>query len=129
MGLYKPGEPVSLEEGFRDPPAISRLQGWWQLHGSAVSKKEITRHLEAFADKGLGGVGIKDTYNMPRDEATRHIEDIDFMSGEWLDMYAHIAAECRRLGLICWVWLGSGWAAGGPWITPEMSVQGLTFAA
>ncbi|MDZ7615409.1 MAG: hypothetical protein U1E05_00305, partial [Patescibacteria group bacterium] len=24
LGLYKPGEPVSLEDGFLDPPPISR---------------------------------------------------------------------------------------------------------
>ena len=40
LGLFKPGEAVALEEGFRDPPAISRLQCWWQCHGSAFTKAE-----------------------------------------------------------------------------------------
>ncbi len=134
LGLFKPGTPVPLEEGFHDPPPISRAQCWWQCHGSAFTKKEITRQLEEFKAKGMGGVTIKDTsasytdtLSMPRDEKTAHIKDIGYMSPEWLDMFAHIAAECKRLGLICRSRLGSGWNEGGPWVTPEMSSQILAF--
>ena len=77
--------------------------------------------------KGMGGVTVKDTLAMPRDEHTGHIRDIPFMSPEWLDMFGHIVAECERLGLICRCRLGSGWNAGGPWVTPAMSSQVLTF--
>lgn len=128
LGLFKPGEPVDLEEGFRDPPPISRVQCWWQSHGSAFTKEKITRQLEEFKVKGMGGVTVKDTLAMPRDECTTNIRDIPFMSPEWLDMFAHIVAECQRIGLICRCRLGSGWNAGGPWVTPEMSSQVLTFA-
>ncbi len=128
LGLFKVGEPVGLEEGFRDPPPISRVQCWWQSHGSAFTKEEITRQLEEFKAKGMGGVTVKDTLAMPRDERTAHIQDIPFMSPRWLDMFSHIVAECQRLGLICRCRLGSGWNAGGPWVTPEMSSQVLTFA-
>ena len=134
LGLFKPGDAVGLEEGFRDPPSISRVQCWWQCHGSAFTKKEITRQLEEFKAKGMGGVTIKDTgasyketLSMPRDEKTAHIKDIPYMSPQWLDMFAHIVAECGRLGLICRSRLGSGWNEGGPWVTPEMSSQMLAF--
>ena len=66
LGLFKPGEPLSLEEGFADPPPVSRIQCWWQSHGSAFTKAEITRQLEEFHAKGMGGVTIKDTLAMPR---------------------------------------------------------------
>ncbi len=128
LGLYKPGEPISLAEGFADPPAISRVQCWWQCHGSAFTKGEITRQLEEFKAKGMGGVTVKDTTVQPRDEKTRHIKNIPYMSPQWLDMFAHVVAECGRLGLICRTRLGSGWNAGGPWVTPEMSTQALAFA-
>lgn len=127
LGLFKPGTPVSLEDGFRDPPAISRAGCWWQTHGSAFTKKEITRQLEEFKDKGMGGVTIKDTRPMPRDSQTSHIKDIDYMSPEWLDMFAHIVSECGRLGMICRSRLGSGWNEGGPWITPDQSTKKLFF--
>ena len=134
LGLFKPGEPVSLEGGFRDPPPISRTQCWWQCHGSAFAKKEITRQLEEFKARGMGGVTIKDTgasykdsLSMPRDEKTAHIKNIPYMSPQWLEMFAHIAAECQRLGLICRSRLGSGWNEGGPWVTPEMSSQIMAF--
>ncbi|MFO7974120.1 MAG: glycosyl hydrolase [Candidatus Hydrogenedentota bacterium] len=128
LGLFKPGEPVSLEEGFAAPTPISRVQCWWQCHGSAFTRAEITRQLEQFRDKGMGGVTVKDTLAMPRTPETEHIEDIAFMSEKWLDMFAHIVSECERLGLICRSRLGSGWNAGGPWVTPAMSSQEMRFA-
>ena len=127
LGLFKPGKPVSLEEGFRDPPPISRAQCWWQCLGSAWTKEEITREIEEFKVKGMGGVTIKDTLPMPRDAKTEHIKDVPYMSPEWLDLFAHVVAECGRLGLICRSRLGSGWNEGGPWVTPEMSSQELAF--
>lgn len=43
LALFKPGAVVPLEEGFRDPPPISRVQCWWQPSGSAFTREEITR--------------------------------------------------------------------------------------
>ena len=128
LGVLKPGKPVPLDEGFRDPPSICRVQCWWQCHGSAFTKEEITRQLEEFKAQGFGGVTVKDTTNMPRDKNTQHIADIDYVSPRWLDMFAHIVKECERLGLICRTRLGSGWNAGGPWVKPHMASQVMAFA-
>lgn len=128
LGLFKAGEPLSLDEGFAEPPPISRVQCWWQCHGSAFTEAEITRQLEEFHDKGMGGVTIKDTLAMPRTPETEHIEDIPFMSDHWLRMFAHIVSECERLNMICRSRLGSGWNAGGPWVSPEISSQEMRFA-
>jgi hypothetical protein len=125
LGVLKPGKPVPLDEGFRDPPPICRVQCWWQCHGSAFTKEEITRQLEELKAKGFGGVTVKDTTNMPRGEKTQHIADIDYMSPKWLEMFARIDRECERLGLICRTRLGSGWNAGGPWV--NVPHQQVTF--
>ena len=125
LGLFQAGEPVSLEDGFRNPPAVSRAKCWWQSHGSAFTKESVTYQLEEFKAKGMGGVTIKDTLSMPRDEKTAHIKDLPFMSPQWLDLFGHIAAECKRLGLVLRCRLGSGWNEGGPWITPRISSQDL----
>jgi len=128
LGLSKPGPVVPLEEGFRNPPPISRVQCWWQPPGSPFTREEITRELEEFKAHGMGGVTIKDTTEMPRDERTQHIKDIPFMSDAWLDMFAHIVAECGRLGLICRSRSSSGWNEGGPWIPLDQSSKALVFA-
>lgn len=129
LGLYKSGKVVTLKEGFIDPPPISRVQCWWQCHGSAFTKEEVTRQLEEFKEKGFGGVTVKDTIEQPRDDATRSIENINYMSPRWLEMFEHIVQESGRLGMICRTRLGSGWNAGGPWVTPELSTQKLRFAS
>ena len=128
LGLFKPGKPLALEAGFSDPPPISRIWCWWQCHGSAFTKQELTHQLEQFAEQGFGGVEIKDTVLQPRDERTESIKDIPFMSSEWLDMFAHAERECKRLNLILRSRFGSGWNAGGPWVSPEDSSQVLTKA-
>ncbi len=128
LGARKPGKRVPLAQGFRDPPPISRVQCWWQCHGSAFTKKEITRQLEGLKANGFGGVTVKDTTSMPRDRQTADIVDIDYMSPNWLDMFAHIVKECGRLELICRTRLGSGWNAGGPWVTRELASQVMAFS-
>jgi hypothetical protein len=128
LGLFKPGPAVSLEDGFRDPPPISRAQCWWQCHGSAFTKADITRQLEQFKAQGMGGATIKDTLPMPRDEHTAELRDLPYMSPEWLEMFAHMTAECQRLGLILRSRFGSGWNEGGPWVTSDISSQVLVFA-
>jgi hypothetical protein len=71
LGLLKPAPVVPLEEGFRNPPAISRVQCWWQLPGSAFTREEITRELEEFKASGMGGVTIKDSIFWHRSRLSR----------------------------------------------------------
>ena len=121
LGRFKAAPVVPLEEGFTNPPAIARVQCWWQLPGSAVTRQEVTRELAEFKVRGMGGVTLKDTTEMPRDEPTAQLKDIPFMSHAWLDMFAHIVTECGRLGLICRSRSSSGWNEGGPgflWPSP-----------
>lgn len=127
-GLFKAAPDVTLEAGFVNPPAIARVQCWWQLPGSAITRKEATRELEEFKARGMGGVTLKDTLEMPRDEHTAQVKDVPFMSDDWLDLFAHIVAECGRLGLICRSRSSSGWNEGGPWIPLSQSSKALAFA-
>ncbi|MBN2210685.1 MAG: hypothetical protein JW709_04740, partial [Sedimentisphaerales bacterium] len=101
--------------------------GWWQCHGSPFETEEITRELEEYADKGMGGIVIKDTWEMSRDDDTAHIPNIPIMSETWLDMFGHIVSECQRLGIICRSRFGSGWNAGGPWVSSAESSQIAAF--
>jgi hypothetical protein len=89
---------------------------WWWL-GSAVDKTNLTRLLIEYRDAGIGGVEICPIYG------AKGYEDrfIDFLSPKWMEMLAHTAAECKRLGLGLDLTTGTGWPFGGPNVTPEIA--------
>src|ERR1044071_4187841 len=79
------------------PSATSQTHPWtrWWWLGSAVDKPNLTRMLEQFKDAGIGGVEICPIYGAKGYEN----QFIDFLSPKWMEMLAHTAAECKRLGL------------------------------
>jgi hypothetical protein len=89
---------------------------WWWL-GSAVDKTNLTRLLTEYRDAGIGGVEICPIYG------AKGYEDrfIDFLSPKWMEMFAHTATECKRLGLGLDLTTGTGWPFGGPNVTPEIA--------
>src|SRR5215467_5596560 len=89
---------------------------WWWL-GSAVDKTNLTRLLTEYRDAGIGGVEICPIYG------AKGYEDqfIDFLSPKWMEMFAHTAAECKRLGLGLDLTTGTGWPFGGPNVSPEIA--------
>jgi hypothetical protein len=89
---------------------------WWWL-GSAVDKTNLTRLLTEYRDAGIGGVEICPVYG------AKGFEDrfIDFLSPKWMEMFAHTAAECKRLGLGLDLTTGTGWPFGGPNVTPDIA--------
>jgi hypothetical protein len=89
---------------------------WWWL-GSAVDKTNLTRLLTEYRDAGIGGVEICPIYG------AKGYEDrfIDFLSPKWMEMFAHAAAECKRLGLGLDLTTGTGWPFGGPNVTPDFA--------
>jgi hypothetical protein len=91
---------------------------WWWL-GSAVTKEEITRHMELFKQAGLGGVHIIPIYG------AQGYEDryIPYLSDRWLEMLAHTLEEGQRLGLGVDMTLGTGWNMGGPWVDEETAAK------
>lgn len=95
---------------------------WWWM-GNAVNKAEITRHLEAYADAGIGGVEVTPIYGVP----SRKSEWIPFLSDDWMRMLEFTVSECNRLKMGCDLDLGSGWPWGGPMITNEFAPKNAEF--
>lgn len=89
---------------------------WWWL-GSAVDSANITWNMEEMAAKGIGTVEITPIYGVKGNETN----DIDFLSPRWMDMYGHVCAEGKRLGIRVDMNNGTGWPFGGPTITTEYS--------
>lgn len=99
---------------------------WYWMHG-CITKEAITADLEAMKEAGLGGAyifNIKDVTNPPLFEPS-----LRSMTPEWWQMIKHAMVEADRLGLKLGMNDCDGFtAAGGPWITPEMSMQKVVWA-
>ena len=106
----------SLEAQFMNPPGEYRSDVLWEWCNGMISKEGATAELEAMARVGLGGGKI---FNVGGTEGP-----VRFASPEWYEIVAHSLREADRLGLQLSMNMTEGFCAiGGPWITPEMSMQ------
>ena len=119
----------TLEDVFTDPPAASRPQVYWFWMGSNVSSNGITRDLEALKAEGFGGTTMCNLADVCTPWAgiisnspTPGI--IAYSSDSWWNLVRYAAMESKRLGLEFGMHNCAGYeTSGGPWITPERSMQ------
>jgi hypothetical protein len=111
-----------LESGFSHPPPSARPWVYWFPLDGNISSNGITLDLEAMARVGIGGVLYMETdQGAPRGPAA-------FGGQLWRDLFKHICAEAHRLGLEVNMNNDAGWCgSGGPWITPELSMQRIVW--
>jgi hypothetical protein len=127
-------DPVSnLAHAFTAPPDSTRPYVLWMWMGSNVSKQGITLDLEAMKEAGIGGATIfslADTLtpwagvilNSPTPEVVT-------FTAPWWALVRHAATECRRLGLELILHNCAGYeSSGGPWVTPELSMQEVVWS-
>jgi len=125
--LKDTGEADKLLESFRNPPPSAAPWVLWYWVHAAVSKQGITADLEAMKKLGIAGAyiaTIKDTTNpsILQDPARQ-------LSPEWWEMISWAQQEAKRLDLQLAMHVGDGFAvAGGPWVTPELSMQKLVWS-
>jgi hypothetical protein len=108
-----------LPAGFIQPPDAAKPRVYWWWLNSLVSKEGITRDLEEYKAKGVGGVLLFDAGGVagPMPAGPK------FMSPEWRESVRHALREADRLGIEVSINLCSGWDAGGPWITPQYACK------
>jgi hypothetical protein len=107
-----------LERGFSQPPAEARPWVYWFWLNGNISSNGITRDLESMKRVGIGGVLIMEV------DQGAPVGPVDFMSTRWRNLFQHVVAESRRLGLEVNMNNDAGWnGSGGPWIQPELSMQ------
>lgn len=114
-----PTPPAAIRAGFAVPPISARPRIWWFWGESVTTDSGITRDLEALKRAGFGGVVVYEQVFGHDPAALRSL------SPAWLARVRFAAAECARLGLSLEVNAGSGYVAGGPWITPALGMQRL----
>jgi hypothetical protein len=114
------------EKNFYRPPASARPWVFWYWMQAAVSKEGITADLEAMKQVGIAGaylMPIKDTTSPPLFQPTARQ-----LSPEWWQLVKFAMQEAKRLKLQLAMHVSDGFAlAGGPWITPELSMQKLVW--
>jgi len=115
-----------LEKNFLNPPASAKPWVFWYWMHAAVSKEGITADLESMKEVGIGGaylMPVKDTsFAIPFQPTARQL------TSEWWQLVKFAMEEAKRLDLKLAMHVSDGFAlAGGPWITPELSMQKLVW--
>ena len=112
-----------LEQGFRTPPDSVRPWVYWVWMDGNLTREGITADLESLKNAGIGGVMIMEVnVGIPRGT-------VEFMSPAWKELFRHVVNEAGRCGIEVALLSGPGWTgSGGPWVTPEQSMQLLVGA-
>ncbi len=114
---------ASLDSEFLNPPHSVKPFTWWHWMNGNITADGITRDLEFLQKSGIGGFQIFQVgTGIPKGP-------VDFGGSEWVQLLQHAAKEADRLGLEYDMMNAGGWSSsGGPWITPELSMQQLTWS-
>jgi len=115
--------PTELERGFLRPPDSARPWVYWFWLNGNISSNGITLDLEAMKRVGIGGGLIMEV------DQGAPVGPMDFAGDRWRDLFRHVNAEAKRLGLEINMNDDAGWnGSGGPWIKPEQSMQEVTWS-
>jgi len=99
---------------------------WYWMHAS-FSREGITADLEAMKEVGIAGAylaPIKGKTDPPLFEPV-----IETMTADWWKILRYTMDEAERLGIKLALLPNDGFAtAGGPWISPELSMQKVVWA-
>lgn len=117
---------AELKQQFLHPPASAKPWVFWYWMHGAVSAEGITADLEAMKSAGIGGaylMPIKDTASkIPFQPTARQL------TPAWWQLVKFAMQEAKRLNLQLAMHVSDGFAlAGGPWITPALSMQKLVW--
>jgi predicted GH43/DUF377 family glycosyl hydrolase len=112
----------SLDSLFLHPPQSARPWVFWYWLNAAVSREGIKADLQAMKDAGIGGaylMTIKGKTDPPLvDPPTEQL------TPQWWDVVHYAMKQADSLGLQIGMHVSDGFAlAGGPWITPALSMQ------
>lgn len=114
-----------LAHEFATPPDAARPWVYWFRMDGQIDRDDITRDLEEMRAKGIGGflqwdnLGIGANVQQP-------VIGVRWLSPQWWELFRHTVGEAQRLGLQMSVQLCWNVNCGGPWITPDRTLQTFT---
>ncbi|RYX82089.1 hypothetical protein EON83_20975 [bacterium] len=110
----------SLSADFVSPPDTARPWVYWYFMDGNLSKEGIHNDLEEMKKAGIGGaIYLEVNIGVPRGP-------VQYMGPEWQQLFVYAVSEAKRLGIQIALGSGPGWnGSGGPWVTPELSMQNL----
>ncbi len=119
---------------FNDPPENAKPGVLWMWMGSNVSREGITKDLESLKDAGFNRTTmfhLSDiTTSLSVEIGNRPGPEIISHTKPWWDMVRKAAEESLRLGMDFGIHNCPGYeTSGGPWITPEHSMQDLVWSS
>ncbi|WP_293312066.1 glycosyl hydrolase [Pedobacter sp. UBA5917] len=101
---------------------------WYWVKG-AVSKAGITADLEAMKSNGIAGAYLMTIQGPDKDKTPVYNPPSVQLTPEWWTMVEFAMNEAKRLNLKLGMHVSDGFAlAGGPWITPELSMQKVVWS-
>jgi hypothetical protein len=113
----------TLEKEFLNPPGEARPWVYAFFVNGNMTSNGITADLESMKRVGIGGLLVFEVdEGAPRGK-------VEFGSSAWRGLFQHLCKEAKRLGLKVSVNNDAGWCgSGGPWITPELSMQKVVWS-
>lgn len=114
---------TKLIKSFQQPDVTARPWVYYFVLNGHLTKEGITADFEAMTRVGIGGILFMEVDDgIPKGK-------VDFAGSEWMKLISHALKEAKRLGLEINMNNDAGWnGSGGPWITPEMSMQKVVWS-
>jgi len=112
-----------LERAFVEPPEAAWPWVYWFVSDGNLTREGITADFEAMHRVGIRGVLYMEVdQDVPKGPAR-------FLTPQWREMIQHAVKEATRLGITVNMNNDGGWCgSGGPWITPELSMQMIVWS-
>lgn len=112
-----------LQRAFLDPPEAAWPWVYWVISDGTLTREGITADLEAMHRVGIRGVlYLEVDLFVPKGP-------VRFLSPQWRELIQHTVKEATRLGITISMNNDGGYTgSGGPWITPELSMQVMVWS-
>jgi hypothetical protein len=116
----------ALQRQFQQPSGEARPFTLWYWMYGASSGEALTADLEAMKEIGLGGAYM--VHIKTPEQGPAFPDPAPQLTPRWWENVTHAIREADRLGLKLGMHICDGFAlAGGPWFTPEESMQKVVF--
>lgn len=101
-----------LKAGWDWPSRTYRPRVFWSWPGNDVTKDGIAWHLRQMKEQGIGGVKIRNVWNMYTQG------NIPYLSEEYMEMVRHTLRVGEQFDMEISFYFGPGWTFGGFWVLP-----------